>query len=110
MTTHSSTHAWGIPWTEKPGGLQSTASQSRTRLKQLSTHAHIKKYLSPGSDRGRKDSTQRKWISEPTVITTCILSALNLEGKVFSGYFSNRTPYTKTFTLHIFEIEDKFRK
>ena len=23
MTTHSSILAWGIPWTEKPGGLQS---------------------------------------------------------------------------------------
>ena len=24
MATHSSTHAWRIPWTEEPGGLQST--------------------------------------------------------------------------------------
>ena len=27
MTTHSSTLAWEIPWTEKPGGLQSMGSQ-----------------------------------------------------------------------------------
>ena len=27
MATHSSTLAWGIPWTEEPGGLQSTGSQ-----------------------------------------------------------------------------------
>ena len=27
MATHSSTVAWRIPWTEKPGGLQSTGSQ-----------------------------------------------------------------------------------
>ena len=27
MATHSSTFAWRIPWTEKPGGLQSTGSQ-----------------------------------------------------------------------------------
>ena len=32
MATHSSTLAWRIPWTEKPGRLQSTGSQSRTRL------------------------------------------------------------------------------
>jgi len=32
MTTHSSTLAWRIPWTEEPSGLQSTGSQSRTRL------------------------------------------------------------------------------
>ena len=32
MATHPSTLAWGIPWTEQPGGLQSTGLQSRTRL------------------------------------------------------------------------------
>ena len=32
MATHSSIPAWRIPWTEEPGGLQSTGSQSRTRL------------------------------------------------------------------------------
>ena len=38
MATHSSTLAWKIPWTEDPGGLQSTGSQSRTRLH---FHFHI---------------------------------------------------------------------
>ena len=33
MATHCSILAWRIPWTEKPGGLQSTGSHtSRTRL------------------------------------------------------------------------------
>ena len=27
MATHSSTFAWRIPWTEEPGGLQSTELQ-----------------------------------------------------------------------------------
>ena len=27
MTTHSSTPAWKIPWTEEPGGLQPMRSQ-----------------------------------------------------------------------------------
>ena len=27
MATHSSTLAWGIPWIEEPGGLQSMGSQ-----------------------------------------------------------------------------------
>ena len=40
MATHSSILACEIPWTGEPGGLQSTELQSRTRLKQLSTHAH----------------------------------------------------------------------
>ena len=32
MATHSSILAWGIPWTEEPGGLQSTELQSWTQL------------------------------------------------------------------------------
>ena len=32
MATHSSVLAWRIQWMEEPGGLQSTGSQSRTRL------------------------------------------------------------------------------
>ena len=32
MAIHSNTLAWRIPWTEKPGRLQSVESQSRTRL------------------------------------------------------------------------------
>ena len=36
MATHFSIIAWRIPWTEKPGGLQSTGLQ---RVGQLSEHA-----------------------------------------------------------------------
>ena len=32
MATHSSILAWSIPWTEKPGGLQSMGLQSWTQL------------------------------------------------------------------------------
>ena len=48
MATHSNILAWRIPWTEEPGGLQSTGSQSLTQLKRLSLHAcmhiHAHKY------------------------------------------------------------------
>ena len=33
MAAHSSVLAWRIPWTEEPGGLQSTESQSWTQLR-----------------------------------------------------------------------------
>ena len=40
MATHSSIPAWEIPWTEEPGGLQTTGSQkSRTRLSEYTTTA-----------------------------------------------------------------------
>ena len=32
MATHSSIHAWKVPWTEEPDGLKSMASQ---RVRQL---------------------------------------------------------------------------
>ena len=38
VAAHSSIPAWEIPWTEKPGGLQSLGSQSRTRV---STHTLV---------------------------------------------------------------------
>ena len=38
MAAHSSILAWRIPWAEEPGGLQSTGSQSWTRLSQCRFH------------------------------------------------------------------------
>ena len=35
MTTHSRIPAWRIPWTEEPGGLQSTGSQQLDTSEQL---------------------------------------------------------------------------
>ena len=41
MATHSSILAWRIPWSEEPGGLQSTGSpKSRTRLNSNKTEAY----------------------------------------------------------------------
>ena len=37
MATHSSVLAWRIPGTGEPGGLPSMGSQSRIRLKRLSS-------------------------------------------------------------------------
>ena len=35
MATHSSVLAWEIPWTERPGGLQSMGSQDPDTTEQL---------------------------------------------------------------------------
>ena len=40
MATHSSILAWEIPWTEEPGGLQSTGSQ---RVGHHRAHTHTGK-------------------------------------------------------------------
>ena len=41
MTTHSSTLAWKIPWTEEPGRLQSMGSQNRTRLSNFNNSSNL---------------------------------------------------------------------
>ena len=41
MATPSSVLAWRIPGTGEPGGLPSMGSQSRTRLKRLSSSSSI---------------------------------------------------------------------
>ena len=43
MTTHSSVLTWGIPWTEKPGGLQSKGSH-RVRHNRT-THTHTPPHI-----------------------------------------------------------------
>ena len=40
MATHSSILAWTIPWTEKPGGLQSKELDRTERLTHAHTHTH----------------------------------------------------------------------
>ena len=41
MATHSSIPAWRIPWTEEPGGLQSTGSQESDTTGRLNHHHHL---------------------------------------------------------------------
>ena len=37
MATHSNIFAWGIPWTEEPGGLQSMGLKESDTIE----HAHV---------------------------------------------------------------------
>ena len=42
MATHSSILAWKIPWTEEPGGLQSTVSQKESDMTEQINNNSIK--------------------------------------------------------------------
>ena len=54
MATHSGTLAWKIPWTEKPGRLQSMGQQSRTRLSDFTFTFTPEAFLVP-TDRRSQD-------------------------------------------------------
>ena len=45
MATHSSIHAWEIPWTEEPGGLQSIRLQDSDTTSQLSQQSFLALHL-----------------------------------------------------------------
>ena len=57
MATHPIILAWRIPWMEEPGRLQSTESQSRTRLSDLTLNFTFKKISS------RKLSLSYPWLN-----------------------------------------------
>ena len=44
VATHSSILAWRIPWTEEPGGLQSTGSQRVRHHTHTYTHTSVCQY------------------------------------------------------------------
>ena len=54
MAIHSSTIAWKIPWTEKPGSLQSVGLQ-RVRHNWATTHTNLGAHMSTGSGNGLKN-------------------------------------------------------
>ena len=72
MATHSSLLAWRIPWTERPGGLQTMGLQ-RVGCDCTQTHTHMNIYvyrawrwerLKAGGERG--DRGWDGWVASPT--------------------------------------------
>ena len=75
MATHSSILAWRIPWMEEPGSLQSTGSQSRTRLSDFThsmekqTNRHREQTYGHGERRGEGEMYGES--NTETYITVC---------------------------------------
>ena len=69
MATHSSIFAWRIPWTEEPGGLQSTGSQrvGHDWATSLSLSLSRQRWPIKSQVWGRKMKTTSShlWVSEP---------------------------------------------
>ena len=57
MATHFSTLAWEIPWTERPGGLQSMGSQ---RVGHDLTTEHMPAHSSPSPDTDPRSGQEKK--------------------------------------------------
>ena len=79
--THSSSLAWKIPWTEEPGGLQSTASQ-RVRHDRVLSHSIV--FL-------RHISHQPAWI-KPTLTAAHQGPVTQWEAKSTSAYLDFPCP------------------
>ena len=81
MVTHSSILAWGIPWTQEPGGLQSMESQSRTQLSNL--HFHFSAFTYPKSKAGYSNPITTQLIISLLLIIIFLSSSID----EFMGYF-----------------------
>ena len=66
MATHSSVLAWRIPGMREPGGLPDVygVTQSRTRLKRLSSSSSSKDSVGKDSDAGRDWGQEEKGTTE----------------------------------------------
>ena len=63
MATHSSILAWGIPWTEEPGGLQSrgrkeTTEHEHTHNKRLNPAVTAQMKFSSGSSSSQEQNKE----------------------------------------------------
>ena len=67
MATHSSIHAWRIPWTKEPGGLQSDSHKESDTTERLSTHVRDQNTVgAPGGGGGQEcregPGSEREWV------------------------------------------------
>ena len=73
MTTHSSTLAWRIPWTEEPGRLESVGSQSWPWLKDLAHTSICKRFLAwtSGKAFGQMHISRLRSLPPNTTLRSC---------------------------------------
>ena len=61
MASHSGILVWEIPWTQKPGGLQSMGSQRDTTERLNNTHTHTRIWLPRQRRYGCLIRQQNRW-------------------------------------------------
>ena len=81
MATHSSVLAWRIPGLGEPGGLPSMGSQSRTRLKRLSSSS------SRGGSEEEWQTTEKEMFLQPHFVRALVRKEIILDTwKTLRGY------------------------
>ena len=61
MATHSRILAWRIPWTEEPGGLQSTGSQRVRQFSSVQSLSRVRLFATPWPIQSMEFSRQEYW-------------------------------------------------
>jgi len=97
MASHSSLLAWRIPWTEEPGGLQSTESQSQTRLSDLTFTFTCHPYLESVDPAPRDEVTHfitKEGLDPLSIISSALLLILCSNRTAIILFLRWRTPGT----------------
>ena len=92
MATHSSILAWRIPWTEKPGWLQSIGLQIRTHLNTHPITSYIPSYLHPSFPCNLSFDFTEKFFVPTDLPCPCFLLFLPVLHAQSSGLFSHAYP------------------
>ena len=103
MATHSSIFAWRVPGTEEPG-----ASQSQTRLKQLSTHTCTCKRMKLEHFLTSYTKINSKWIKDLNVRPETINLLEENTGRTLDDVNQNKILYDPP--PRIMEIKTKVNK
>ena len=105
MVTHSSILAWRIPWTEKPGRLQSMGS-SRVRL-DWETNTHTNRGMNPSLLRQKLRVWVPSWLGPDTAsgvyaeFGSTFLTWFNVESLLFASCGNATPPLFRFFSEEI---------
>ena len=76
MAPYSSTLAWRVPWMEKPGGLQSMGSLSRTQLRDFTFTFHFHALEKEMATHCNILTWKISWMEEPGKLQSMVISII----------------------------------
>ena len=118
MAAHSSTLAWKIPWTEKPGRLQSMGSQrvghdwatslSLSLEKAMATHSSTLAWRIPGTvEPGglpsmRLHRVRHDWSDSAAAVAACHYTVTSIPCFIHRFYFQHLKYYFRKYSCRLF--------
>ena len=105
MATHSSILAWRMPWTEEPGGPQSTRGSKELDMTEQLTHTEILFGCSNARGWGKREK-YKKVVSVVYLNTRCSFSCFLSQNQSRLLECSLDEPCAISFRLYLIQLQD----